>query len=154
MYVSGLQRLVEAVEVTERAAAAASTAAPTAASTGEPATVTGFVCPVVACGRIFSKKFNRQAHMRLHDGSRPFACNLCNKTFMWKSSLKSHARMHAKLAAGGGRAGVVKKPRRVAASRTISAAPAAVVSAAARTTKMVSPVPQAAEHQTSAGTET
>lgn len=37
--------------------------------------------------------------MRLHDGTRPFACDLCGKDFMWKSSLKSHAKMHAKLLA-------------------------------------------------------
>lgn len=59
----------------------------------------GFMCPHPGCKRMFSKRYNQQAHMRLHDGTRPFNCALCGKTFMWKSSLKSHAKMHAKLSA-------------------------------------------------------
>lgn len=58
--------------------------------------VQGFMCPHPGCGRVFSKRYNQQAHMRIHDGTRPFLCALCGKRFMWKSSLKSHAKMHAK----------------------------------------------------------
>eukprot|EP00177_Eucheuma_denticulatum_P006252 GFKZ01011397.1.p1 GENE.GFKZ01011397.1~~GFKZ01011397.1.p1 ORF type:complete len:139 (-),score=19.83 GFKZ01011397.1:32-448(-) len=86
--VSGLDRLVEAVEAMEASAARLA-----------QASREGFVCPHPGCERVFSKRYNQQAHMRIHDGTRPFDCNLCGRSFMWKSSLKSHAKMHAKLAA-------------------------------------------------------
>ncbi len=133
MYVSGLDRLVEAVEVAERASAARTAQASTR-SAAAPQDVSkqraGFVCPVAACRKIFSKKYNQITHMRLHDGTRPFACSLCAKTFMWKSSLKSHARFHAKLAASAAAVGasggpvtpLAKKPRRVAPKRKLAAA--------------------------------
>lgn len=79
--VSGLDRLVEAVEAAEAAARQRE----------------GFVCPHPGCARVFSKRYNQQAHMRLHDGTRPFSCPRCGKDFMWKSSLKSHAKMHDKM---------------------------------------------------------
>lgn len=79
--VSGLDRLVEAVEASEAAARQRD----------------GFMCPHPGCARLFSKRYNQQAHMRLHDGTRPFECPRCAKDFMWKSSLKSHAKMHDKM---------------------------------------------------------
>lgn len=91
--VSGLDRLVQAVEAAEAASAAA------AARQAPRHVPGGFMCPHPACHRVFSKRYNQQAHMRLHDGTRPFSCQLCGKAFMWKSSLKSHAKMHAKLSA-------------------------------------------------------
>ncbi|CDF33277.1 unnamed protein product [Chondrus crispus] len=80
---SGLDRLCEAVEAAEAAESARRQE--------------GFMCPNPGCARIFSKRYNQQAHMRLHDGTRPFSCPRCNKDFMWKSSLKSHAKMHNKM---------------------------------------------------------
>lgn len=79
--ISGLDRLCEAVEATEAAARRQE----------------GFMCPHPGCARVFSKRYNQQAHMRLHDGTRPFSCPRCKKDFMWKSSLKSHAKMHDKM---------------------------------------------------------
>lgn len=57
-------------------------------------TASGFACP--SCGRVFSKRYNAQVHMRKHTQIRPFACSICSKSFMWKSSLKSHKESHAK----------------------------------------------------------
>lgn len=140
---SGLHALVQAVEAAEAAAAAAAAAAAsvsvsvtTAAVAASGTTTTtsssscsangsrrrarqvagGFECPHPGCARIFSKRYNQQAHMRLHDGTRPFDCELCGKAFMWKSSLKSHAKMHAKMMAQGDTcsrrlSGVSKKKR-------------------------------------------
>lgn len=59
---------------------------------GSPAA--GFACP--SCGRVFSKRYNAQVHMRKHTQTRPFSCTICSKSFMWKSSLKSHKEAHAK----------------------------------------------------------
>lgn len=55
-----------------------------------------FVCDVLGCGKLFGKKFNLKAHMRVHTGDEPFACSfpLCGKKFKWKSSLSFHERLH------------------------------------------------------------
>jgi hypothetical protein len=134
---SGLQRLLEAMEATEAAAAgdarafvgearqttpyvgasattsatstarattatAATSASPSALSSPseilaavQPASaLTGFPCP--SCGRIFAKKWNALVHNRVHSKERPFACTEpgCHRTYMWRSSLKSHVRSH------------------------------------------------------------
>ncbi len=50
-----------------------------------------FVCKSEGCGKSFAKKWNLNAHERLHTGSKPFACRLgCGEHHMWMSSLKSH----------------------------------------------------------------
>lgn len=50
-----------------------------------------FVCTAAGCGKSFAKKWNLQAHKRLHSGAKPFQCRLgCGERYMWMSSLKSH----------------------------------------------------------------
>lgn len=50
-----------------------------------------FVCSTPGCGKRFSKKWNMQAHERLHTGSTPFSCRLgCGASYMWMSSRKGH----------------------------------------------------------------
>lgn len=50
-----------------------------------------FVCPKEDCRKPFSKKWNLQAHERLHTGSTPFPCRLgCGQSYMWMSSRKGH----------------------------------------------------------------
>lgn len=50
-----------------------------------------FVCPYDDCKRAFSKKWNLQAHERLHTGALPFECRLgCGQFYMWMSSRKGH----------------------------------------------------------------
>lgn len=50
-----------------------------------------FSCSYPKCGKFFSKKWNLQAHERLHTGSTPFACRLgCGQRYMWMSSRKGH----------------------------------------------------------------
>lgn len=122
LHVSGLDTLVKAMEAAEANATLNNNGDTRDESPGTvqvvkrpspgAARAKGFVCPVAACARVFSKRYNQQAHMRLHDGTRPFSCSLCTKTFMWKSSLKSHARMHAKLALSGPVPVLAKKPRK------------------------------------------
>lgn len=107
--VSGLDCLVEAMEAAEAKAAASNNTTTTTTTTYTKRrsnatngnSNTGFICPHPECGRVFSKRYNQQAHMRIHDGTKPFSCELCGKAFMWKSSLKSHAKMHAKIIAQG-----------------------------------------------------
>lgn len=50
-----------------------------------------FLCSYPKCGKLFSKKWNLQAHERLHTGSTPFVCRLgCGQQYMWMSSRKGH----------------------------------------------------------------
>lgn len=52
-----------------------------------------YACTAPGCGKSFAKKWNLQAHERLHTGSKPFRCRVgCSSSFMWMSSLKSHER--------------------------------------------------------------
>lgn len=125
-FVSGLDRLVEAVEAAEAAAAA---------KTSPRQVPGGFECPHPDCRRVFSKRYNQQAHMRLHDGTRPFSCHLCGKSFRWKSSLKSHAKMHAKISA----AEIGPPAQRSAASASAPATPLIVAGVAKRSSKSASP---------------
>lgn len=57
-----------------------------------------FVCDHPGCGRAFAKKWNLQAHSRLHTGKKPFeCCHGCGERLMWISSLKSHERRKCRL---------------------------------------------------------
>lgn len=139
LFPAGLACLVEAVELAEARARAAAKPVPVPAPAARAPART-FVCPEPACRRVFSKRWNLQTHSRIHDGTRPFECALCAKSFMWKSSLKSHARMHAKLAANGPIAPLVKRNgKRARPTRARAAAKARVVRPA------TSVVPAAAE---------
>lgn len=51
-----------------------------------------FGCEV--CHKMFTRKDNLGAHMRIHTGERPFACDLCEKRFAEKCALKRHMVVH------------------------------------------------------------
>lgn len=58
-----------------------------------------FICSFPSCGKRFSKKWNLQAHERLHTGLKPFACRLgCGEAYMWMSSRKVHERNRCRYA--------------------------------------------------------
>ena len=79
-----------------------------------------FACTADGCGKSFAKKWNLQAHERLHSGYKPFECRIgCGERHMWMSSLKSHERRKCKLLPESQR--LRRKPR--AKKSTIPAPP-------------------------------
>ena len=46
------------------------------------------VCPI--CGRSFAQKANRDRHMCLHTGARPYPCDICGEKFSRGDKLKIH----------------------------------------------------------------
>ena len=52
-----------------------------------------FTCEV--CNRTFTQKWTLKRHQRIHSGERPYVCEVCNKGFSNQSHLKTHHRIHS-----------------------------------------------------------
>mmetsp|Transcript_12556 Transcript_12556/g.18763 ORF Transcript_12556/g.18763 Transcript_12556/m.18763 type:complete len:305 (-) Transcript_12556:62-976(-) len=56
--------------------------------------LSNFVCPVCPDGRTFRRIGNLRTHLKLHEGTRPFACKYCNRTFTQKQTMQQHEKRH------------------------------------------------------------
>lgn len=51
-----------------------------------------YTCPVKDCGKNFDRHYSLRVHFRKHSGEEPYLCEICSKTFRWRSSASHHRR--------------------------------------------------------------
>lgn len=49
---------------------------------------------IFQCFRGFTEQWALKKHERLHTGVKPYACDICNKTFADTSNLNKHKKVH------------------------------------------------------------
>ena len=49
-----------------------------------------YVCKFEDCNKEFKKVWNMVDHMRMHEGIKPFTCQICKTSFTQKGNLKKH----------------------------------------------------------------
>lgn len=53
------------------------------------------VCKYNNCNKEFTKSWNFLDHARMHEGLKPFVCNICGKSFTQSGNMKKHRRQHS-----------------------------------------------------------
>lgn len=52
--------------------------------------IISYICTHDGCGKEFSKTWNLLDHARMHEGIKPYSCDLCDKSFTQKGNLRKH----------------------------------------------------------------
>ena len=52
------------------------------------------VCEYPGCNKTFNKTWNFRDHALMHEGIKPFSCEICGKTFTQKGNKKKHMKAH------------------------------------------------------------
>ena len=53
------------------------------------------VCKYANCGKEFTKSWNFLDHARMHEGLKPFVCDICSKAFTQSGNMKKHIKQHS-----------------------------------------------------------
>lgn len=53
------------------------------------------VCKYDNCNKEFTKSWNFLDHARMHEGLKPFVCDICGKSFTQSGNMKKHRKQHA-----------------------------------------------------------
>ena len=48
------------------------------------------------CGKLFTRSFHMESHVRSHNGERPYTCSECGKAFTRANDCKRHEKIHAR----------------------------------------------------------
>lgn len=53
------------------------------------------MCKYNNCNKEFTKSWNFLDHARMHEGLKPFICDICGKSFTQSGNMKKHRKQHA-----------------------------------------------------------
>lgn len=53
-----------------------------------------YKCGYGNCNKVFNKTWNLVDHLRMHEGIKPYQCEICSKLFTQKGNLKKHLKQH------------------------------------------------------------
>lgn len=56
--------------------------------------IQAYKCLYNKCGKTFTRAWNLLNHARMHQGVKPFACQICHKSFTQRGNLKKHMMIH------------------------------------------------------------
>lgn len=53
-----------------------------------------YFCMYDNCNMQFTRAWNMLNHARIHEGCKPYKCQICDKSFIQKGNLKKHIKIH------------------------------------------------------------
>lgn len=56
-----------------------------------------YICKYGNCQKEFTKAWNILDHVRMHEGIRPYRCDICSKNFTQRCNLSKHRKKHMKV---------------------------------------------------------
>lgn len=53
-----------------------------------------YICKYNECNKEYTKIWNLLDHVRMHEGIKPYQCDVCQKSYTQKGNLKKHMKQH------------------------------------------------------------